>query len=531
MPPPGKSRNNGKHEAQNGGNLGFEAELFLAADKLRKNLEPSDYKHVVLGLVFLRHISSAFEAKRAALLAEDPKSAEDQDEYLAENVFWVPKEARWAHLQSNAKQSTIGKLIDDAMLAIEDNNPSLKGVLPKDYNRPALDKVMLGELIDLISGIALRDDNGKARDLLGRVYEYFLAGFAGSEGKRGGEFYTPGSVVRVLVEMLEPFPDATRKIEGRVYDPCCGSGGMFVQTERFVEAHGGRIGDIAIYGQESNYTTWRLCKMNLAVRGIDADIRWNNEGSFHKDELKDKRFDFALANPPFNTSDWGGERLREDPRWRYGVPPAGNANYAWLQHILWHLAPNGTAGVVLANGSMSSMQNGEDTIRQAMIEGDVVDCMIALPAQLFYSTQIPACLWFLARNKNPGGKWRDRRGEALFIDARNLGHLVDRTRRELSDAEITKIAGMYHAWRGEPNAGKYTDIPGFCKAATVEAIKEANYVLTPGRHVGAADTEQDGVPFDVRFFALTKRLDNEFTEGDKLTAVIKANLLRVRNGD
>lgn len=527
MPPPGKSRNNGKNEAQNGGNLGFEAELFLAADKLRKNLEPSDYKHVVLGLVFLRHISSAFEAKRATLLAEDPKSAEDQDEYLAENVFWVPKEARWAHLQSNAKQSTIGKLIDDAMLAIENNNPSLKGVLPKDYNRPALDKVMLGELIDLISGIALRDANGKARDLLGRVYEYFLASFAGSEGKRGGEFYTPGSVVRVLVEMLEPFPDPSRKIEGRVYDPCCGSGGMFVQTERFLETHGGRIGDIAIYGQESNYTTWRLCKMNLAVRGIDADIRWNNEGSFHKDELKDKRFDFALANPPFNTSDWGGERLREDPRWRYGAPPASNANYAWLQHILWHLAPNGTAGVVLANGSMSSMQNGEDVIRRGMIEDDVVDCMIALPGQLFYSTQIPACLWFLARNKNPGGNWRDRRGEVLFVDARNLGHMVDRTRRELSDAEIARIAGTYHAWRGESSAGTYIDVPGFCESKRIEHIKGHGYVLTPGRYVRAAALENDDTPFAQRFAELHKQLEEQFEEANKLTAAIQAKLIEV----
>jgi type I restriction enzyme M protein len=529
---PQKPKNcNGKEKAQNGGNLGFEADLFLAADKLRKNLEPSDYKHVVLGLIFLRHISGAFEAKRAALLAEDPQSAEDQDEYLAENVFWVPKEARWTYLQANAKQPTIGKLIDDALVAIESSNPSLKGVLPKDYNRPALDKVMLGELIDLISGIALHEEDGKARDLLGRVYEYFLAGFAGSEGKRGGEFYTPGSVVRVLVEMLEPFPDPARKIEGRVYDPCCGSGGMFVQAERFVQAHGGRLDDIAIYGQESNYTTWRLCKMNLAVRGIDADIRWNNEGSFHKDELKDKRFDFALANPPFNTSDWGGERLREDPRWKYGAPPAANANYAWLQHILWHLAPNGTAGVVLANGSMSSMQNGEDTIRRSMIEGDVVDCMIALPGQLFYSTQIPACLWFVARNKNPGGKWRDRRGEMLFIDARSLGHLVDRTRRELSDPDIARISETYHAWRGEPKGHKYVDVPGFCKSATVEQVKAANYVLTPGRHVGAADTEEDATPFAERFLALTKRLEADFVEADKLTEAIRVNLARVRHGD
>jgi type I restriction enzyme M protein len=526
MPPPGRSKN-GKEKARNGGNLGFEAELFLAADKLRKNLEPSDYKHVVLGLIFLRHISGAFEAKRAALLAEDPQSAEDQDEYLAENVFWVPKEARWTYLQANAKLPTIGKLIDDALVAIEASNPSLKGVLPKDYNRPALDKVMLGELIDLISGIALHEEGGKARDLLGRVYEYFLAGFAGSEGKRGGEFYTPGSVVRILVEMLEPFPDRSRKIEGRVYDPCCGSGGMFVQAERFVEAHDGRLDDIAIYGQESNYTTWRLCKMNLAVRGIDADIRWNNEGSFHKDELKDKRFDFALANPPFNTSDWGGERLREDSRWKYGAPPASNANYAWLQHILWHLAPNGTAGVVLANGSMSSMQSGEDVIRRGMTQDDVVDCMIAMPGQLFYSTQIPACLWFLARNKNPGGKWRDRRGEVLFIDARNLGHLVDRTRRELSDAEIKGIAETYHAWRGEPKAAKYADVPGFCKSATLEDIKGHGYVLTPGRYVGAAAAEDDDTPFAQRFADLHKNLEKQFAEADELTATIRAKLTEV----
>lgn len=524
MSQPGKSKNNDNEKAKNGGNLGFEAELFLAADKLRKNLEPSDYKHVVLGLIFLRHISGTFEAKRAALLAEDPQSAEDQDEYLAENVFWVPKEARWTYLQANAKQPTIGKLIDDALVAIEASNASLKGVLPKDYNRPALDKVMLGELIDLISGIALDEKDGKARDLLGRVYEYFLAGFAGSEGKRGGEFYTPGSVVRVLVEMLEPFPDPLRKIEGRVYDPCCGSGGMFVQAERFVQAHGGRLADIAIYGQESNYTTWRLCKMNLAVRGIDADIRWNNEGSFHKDELKDKRFDFALANPPFNTSDWGGERLREDPRWKYGVPPAGNANYAWLQHILWHLAPNGTAGVVLANGSMASTQSGEDTIRRNMVEGDVVDCMIALPGQLFYSTQIPACLWFLTRNKNPGGKWRDRRGEILFINARNLGHLVDRTRRELSDAEIEKITGTYHAWRGEPKTGKYEDVSGFCKAVTLADVKANGYVLTPGRYVGTADIDDDELPFGERFSTLKAKLEEQTAQARLLDTAILQQL-------
>jgi type I restriction enzyme M protein len=442
----------------NGANVGFEAKLFLAADKLRGNMKPSDYKHVALGIVFLKYISDAFEAKRTALLAEDAAAAEDPDEYLADNIFWVPKEARWSHLRANAKQPTIGKLIDDAMLAIEAKNESLKGVLPKDYARPALNKIMLGELIDLISSIAMHEEADRARDVLGRVYEYFLAGFAGSEGKRGGEFYTPRSVVRLLVEMLEPY-------KGRVYDPCCGSGGMFIQSEKFVLAHGGRIGDIAIYGQESNYTTWRLAKMNLAVRGIGGDIRWNNDGSFHKDELKDLKADFILANPPFNISDWGGDRLREDARWKYGIPPVGNANYAWLQHILHHLAPKGTAGVVLANGSMSSSQSGEGDMRRAMVEADVVDCMIALPGQLFYSTTIPACLWFLARNKNPGKGWRDRRGEVLFIDARKLGTLVDRTRKEFSEEDIQRIADTYHAWRGEPGQGAYGNIPGFCMGA------------------------------------------------------------------
>ena len=503
----------------NGATLGFEAQMFLAADKLRKNLEPSDYKHVALGLIFLKHISNAFEAKRAALLAEDEAAAEDPDEYRAENVFWVPKEARWSHLQASARQPTIGKLIDDAMAAIEAANPGLEGVLPKDYNRPALDKVMLGELIDLVSGIATGEPGERARDVLGRVYEYFLGGFAGSEGKRGGEFYTPRSVVRVLVEMLRPF-------KGRVYDPCCGSGGMFVQSETFVESHGGRIGDIAIYGQESNNTTWRLAKMNLAVRGIDADIRWNNEGSFLRDELRDLRFDFILANPPFNVSDWGGERLREDARWTYGVPPAGNANYAWLQHILWHLAPGGTAGVVLANGSMSSGQNGEDAIRRAMVEADVVDCMVALPGQLFYSTQIPACLWFLARRKNPAGL-RDRRGEVLFIDARKTGTLVDRTRKEFSAEDIERIAGVYHAWRGEPDAGAYADVPGFCKAATLEEVRSHGHVLTPGRYVGAMDVEDDSVDFSIRIASLRNMLKEQFSGAEALSKSIQAILERV----
>ncbi len=501
----------------NGGSLGFESELFKAADKLRGNMEPSDYKHVALGLIFLKYISDAFEAKHDELLAEDAQAAEDKDEYLAENVFWVPKEARWSHLQANAKLPTIGTLIDDAMRAIEKDNESLKGVLPKDYARPALNKVMLGELIDLISGITLNEEGHASRDILGRVYEYFLGQFAGAEGKRGGEFYTPRSVVRVLVAMLEPY-------KGRVYDPCCGSGGMFVQSEKFVQEHGGRIGDIAIYGQESNYTTWRLAKMNLAVRGIDSDIRWNNEGSFHKDELRDLKADYILANPPFNVSDWGGDRLREDVRWTFGVPPVGNANYAWLQHIYHHLAPKGTAGVVLANGSMSSNQSGEGEIRKAMIEADVVDCMVALPGQLFYSTQIPASLWFLTREKAPGKGRRNRRGQVLFIDARKMGELVDRTRRELTDAEIQKIADTYHAWRGEKNAGEYADVAGFCKSATLEDIRKHDHVLTPGRYVGAAEQEDDGEPFEEKMRRLSALWREQRAEGVRLDVLIEANL-------
>ena len=506
-----------KQANNSGANLGFEAHLWAAADKLRGNMEPSDYKHVALGLIFLKYISDAFEAKRADLLTEELADAEDPEEYLAENVFWVPKAARWSRLQARAKQPSIGKDIDDAMLAIEARNASLKGVLPKDYARPAFNKVMLGELIDLVSGIGMAEEADRSRDILGRVYEYFLGGFAGAEGKRGGEFYTPRSVVRLLVEMLEPY-------KGRVYDPCCGSGGMFVQSEKFVEEHGGRIGDIAIYGQESNYTTWRLAKMNLAVRGIDADIRWNNEGSFHKDELQDLKVDYVLANPPFNISDWGGDRLREDARWKFGAPPVGNANYAWLQHIHHHLAPNGTAAVVLANGSMSSAQSGEGDIRRAMVEGDVVDCMIALPGQLFYSTQIPACLWFLARNKNLGNGWHDRRNEVLFIDARKLGHLVDRTRKEFSDEEIARLAGTYHAWRREPDADAYEDVPGFCKAATLEQVGGHDHVLTPGRYVGAAAAETDNVPFEERFVALQETLGEQFAKAERLSARIQIRL-------
>lgn len=510
-----------KKETNGGANLGFEAQLFQAADKMRGSMDASEYKHVALGLIFLKYISDAFEAKHATIKA-DGEDPEDRDFYIADNVFWVPKEARWSHLQANAKQPTIGKLVDDAMLAIESANTSLKGVLPKDYARHALNKQMLGELTDLISKIGMHEGADKSKDILGRVYEYFLGGFAGAEGKRGGEFYTPRSVVMLLVEMLEPY-------KGRIYDPCCGSGGMFVQSEKFVLAHGGRIGDIAIYGQEMNNTTWRLAKMNMAVRGIDADIRWNNEGSFHKDEHRELKADYILANPPFNISDWGGERLRDDVRWKYGPPPTGNANYGWLQHIIHHLAPNGTAGVVLANGSMSSNQSGEGEIRQKLIESDVVDCMVALPGQLFYSTQIPACLWFLARNKKTAHP-RDRSGEILFIDARKMGVMVDRTRRELTEADVKKIGQLYHAWRGEKDAGTYEDVPGFCKAATLEDIKSHGFVLTPGRYVGSEAVEDDDEPFEVKFPRLVAELESQFAESDKLTSDIRRNLKMLGGG-
>lgn len=509
--------------------LGFTAELFKAADKLRGNLEPSEYKHVALGLIFLKYISDAFEAQHAKLEADEYADAEDPEEYLAENVFWVPKEARWSHLQANAKRPEIGKLVDEAMEAIEKapSNEGLKGVLPKNYARPTLNKTMLGELIDLFSNIGMHDSTDRAKDLLGRVYEYFLSGFASSEGKRGGEFFTPRSVVRTLVEMLEPY-------QGRVYDPCCGSGGMFVQSEKFIEEHGGRRDAIAIYGQEINHTTWRLAKMNLAVQGIDADIRWNNEGSFHRDEFADLKADFILANPPFNVSDWGADRLTEDQRWRHGVPPKGNANFGWLQHILHHLAPRGTAGVVLANGSMSSNQSGEGDIRKAMIEADVVDCMVALPGQLFFSTQIPACLWILARNKSANGH-RDRRGEILFIDARKLGFMADRVRREFTADDINKIASSYHRWRAKPETRAkngwqdYVDEAGFCKSAVLADVREHGHVLTPGRYVGAANVEDDSVSFAEKFGSMKAQLDKQFSQGQALETHIREVLSGVRS--
>ncbi|KAB2930085.1 MAG: N-6 DNA methylase [Leptonema illini] len=658
-----------KKAADTDANLGFESKLWAAADALRNNMDAAEYKHVVLGLIFLKYISDAFEAKHAELEADRKSGAdpEDPDEYRAVNIFWVPKEARWSHLKASAPQPTIGSIVDEAMTAIERDNPSLKSVLPKDYARPGLDKQRLGQLVNLISDIALGAPADRAKDTLGRVYEYFLSQFASAEGKKGGQFYTPSRVVRVLVEMLAPY-------KGRVYDPCCGSGGMFVQSEKFIEAHSGKIGDISIYGQESNYTTWRLAKMNLAIRGIDAQI--GHGDTFHEDRHPDLKADFILANPPFNSSDWRGDLLKDDKRWAFGVPPAGNANYAWVQHFIHHLAPTGLAGFVLANGSMSSNTSGEGEIRKAIIEADLVDCMVALPGQLFYSTQIPVCLWFIARDKSgrpspgashhplpsgedhyrggfdfsglverarelrkkqtpaeqvmwemvrdrrfmglkfrrqhqigdyiadfycdekkliieldgpihnsekrrsvdqkrdrylaslgltviritneqlltatasalavieehlvpsPSGRgagvrgrgFRNRKGETLFIDARRMGTLIDRVHRELTDDDLARIAGTYHAWRGDKGAAKYEDVPGFCKSATVDEIRKHGHVLTPGRYVGAEAVEDDGEPFEEKMKRLTTQWHEQQKEAAKLDAVIAANLKELGYG-
>jgi type I restriction enzyme M protein len=502
--------------------LGLEARLWAAADALRNNMDAAEYKHVVLGLIFLKYISDAFEAKHAELEAQNAEGAnpEDPDEYRAARIFWVPKEARWMHLKANAPQPTIGKLVDDAMTAIERDNQSLKAVLPKDYGRPGLDKQRLGQLINLISDVGLGSPADRAQDILGRVYEYFLAQFASAEGKKGGQFYTPSRVVRVLVEMLAPY-------KGRVYDPCCGSGGMFVNSEKFIEAHSGRLGDISIYGQESNYTTWRLAKMNLAIRGIDAQIAHGD--TFHNDRYPDLKADYVLANPPFNDSDWRGELLKDDKRWVYGTPPPGNANFAWVQHFIYHLAPTGLAGFVLANGSMSSNQSGEGEIRKAIIEADLVDCMVALPGQLFYATPIPVCLWLLARNKT-NGRFRARRGETLFLDARKVGSMVDRTHRDLTDEDVAKIAGSYHAWRGDRGAGRYADVPGLSKAAKLDDMRKHSHILTPGRYVGTEAAEHDVEPFEDTILRLTATLQQQQTEAAKLDGRIAANLKELGYG-
>ncbi len=501
-------------EIDNGFNLSFERKLWTAADKLRSNMDAAEYKHVVLGLIFLKYISDSFEETYKEISKDSESNPEDIDEYRAKNVFWVPPESRWNYLQKNAKQPTIGKLVDNAMDSIERDNVSLKGVLPKDYSREALDKSRLGELIDLIGTIGLGDKESKSKDLLGKVYEYFLGQFSDAEGKKGGQFYTPQCIVRLLVNMIEPF-------KGRIFDPACGSGGMFVQSEKFVEEHGGRKGELSVYGQESNQTTWKLCKMNMAIRGIEANIQWGD--SFHEDKHKDLKADFVLANPPFNDSDWKGDLLKDDVRWKYGLPPNGNANFAWVQHFIHHLSHGGIAGFVLANGSMSSNTSNEGEIRKSIIQDDLVDCMVALPGQLFYNTMIPACLWFLTRDKGNHGL-RKRNGEILFIDARNLGEMRDRRHKDLSEKDIKKISDTYHAWRGESDAGKYEDIPGFCKSATLAEVEKNGFVLTPGRYVGSEAEEDDGEPFDDKMKRLTSELAEQFKESDKLESEIKKNL-------
>ncbi len=488
----------------------IQQKLWQSADKLRNNMDAAEYKHVVLGLIFLKYISDAFEEKYAELKSQEYVDPEDKDEYASENIFWVPKEARWWYLRDNAKQPEIGTIIDDAMDAIERENPKLKGVLPKNYGREALDKRRLGELIDIFSNIQLNGSGHKEKDLLGRIYEYFIGMFADAEGKRGGQFYTPRSIVRLLVEMLEPY-------KGRIYDPCCGSGGMFVQSEKFIEEHSGRLGDIAIYGQESNQTTWKLAVMNMALRGIDADIKYGD--TLHNDQLKDLKADFVLANPPFNDSDWSGELLANDVRWKFGTPPKGNANFAWVQHFIHHLSPTGTAGFVLANGSMSSQSSGEGEIRKSIIEADLVDCIVTMPSQLFFNTGIPACLWFISRDR------KNRSGKTLFIDARNTGHMVNRRNREFNDGDIAKIAGIYHEWKQQNN--KYEDVAGFCKETTLDEIKEHDYVLIPGRYVGAEEIEEDDEAFEEKMQKLTTELKGQFAESDKLEKQIKDNLKKI----
>jgi type I restriction enzyme M protein len=512
-----KSKNEEVKTGSTAANVGFEDKLWKAADKMRSNMDAAEYKHVVLGLIFLKYISDAFEDKHTDLVEEDSAKymvSEDRDEYAAENVFFVPKKARWKMIQENAKKPEIGRIIDDAMEAIEKENSTLKGVLTKNYGRESLNKQRLGELIDLVGTIGLGDKESRKKDILGRVYEYFLGQFADAEGKSGGQFYTPSCIVKILVNMIEPF-------KGRVFDPCCGSGGMFVQSEKFIKEHQGRIGDIAVYGQESNQTTWRLCRMNLAIRGIAGDIAWNDQGSFLKDAHPNLKSDFVLANPPFNDSDWHGDLLRDDVRWKYGVPPTGNANYAWVQHFIHHLSPKGIAGFVLANGSMSSNTSGEGEIRKNIIEADLVDCMISLPPQLFYNTMIPACLWFVSRDKK-NNNYRNRTGETLFIDCRNMGVMKDRRHREITDEEILKIAGIYHEWKAKNS--KYKDVKGFCKSAKLEDIKKNDFVLTPGRYVGTEVVEEDDEAFEEKMKRLTKDLGEQFEESGKLEEEIRKNM-------
>ncbi|RIN54232.1 type I restriction-modification system subunit M [Staphylococcus simulans] len=494
--------------------LEFEEKLWRAADKLRGSMDASEYKSVALGLIFLKYVSDAFEEKHEELQKDQYSDEEDKDEYLAENIFWVPKEARWSYINDNAKKPEIGQIIDKAMITIEKENESLKGVLPKDFGRQDLDKEKLGDIIDLFT-FKVGDSNSKKHDVLGRVYEYFIAKFASAEGKNAGEFYTPSSIVKLLVEMIEPY-------EGRIYDPCCGSGGMFVQSENFIAKHQGRLDDIAVYGQESNPTTWKLAKMNLAIRGIDNDLGERNADTFHHDLHKGLKADFILANPPFNASDWGQERLLDDYRWKFGIPPKGNANYAWIEHMISKLAPSGTAGFVLANGSMSTSNKEELAIRKNLIEEDLVECIVTLPGQLFYSTQIPVCLWFITNNKGQNGK-KERRGEILFIDARNIGHMASRTLKEFSQEDIQKIAGIYHAWRGTSET-EYKDEAGLNKVATTKEVRENEYILTPGRYVGLAEIEEDSEPFEQKMERITSELSEQFAKSKELEEQIRKSL-------
>lgn len=497
-------------------NQELEKTLWATADKLRNNMDAAEYKHVVLGLIFLKYISDSFEDLYNTLKADKLSDEEDKDEYLAENVFYVPPSARWGFIQhQRAKLPSIGKDIDDAMDAIEKDNPSLKGVLPKDYARPALDKKRLGELVDLIGNIGFKEKGHSSKDLLGRVYEYFLGMFADAEGKRGGQFYTPESIVKLLVEMLEPY-------SGRIYDGCCGSGGMFVQSEKFLDAHGGKIGDIAVYGQESNPTTYKLAKMNLAIRGIDAKIELGD--TFHNDKHKDLKADYIMANPPFNISDWGGEQLQDSHLWKFGVPPTSNANYGWLQLFINKLNSTGTAGIVLANGSMTTNAGSEGEIRKQLITEGLVDCMVALPTQLFFNTQIPACLWFLARNRT-NHKFRNRAGEILFIDARKIGALISRKNKAFNDDDIKQISDVYHNWRNID--GSYEDVQGFCKSATLAEVEANNFVLTPGRYVGTEEAEDDGISYDEKVAEISQNLKGYFEKSTALHERIKINLAKV----
>jgi type I restriction enzyme M protein len=535
-PAPKRGRGRAKKEAPA---KDFKAVLWASADKLRAQMDAAEYKHLVLGLIFLKYISDTFVEQQQNVLAtvsnpesdyylgDDPadhqEALEDRDYYTQENVFWVPADARWESLRARAKQPDIGQLIDRALVAIENENQILRGKLDKRFGAAQLEPGRMGELVDLISKVGFGDGERRSGDVLGEVYEYFLGQFASAEGKKGGQFYTPAHVVKTLVAVLAPH-------KGRVYDPCCGSGGMFVQSERFIESHGGRRDDISIYGQESNPTTWRLAAMNLAIRGFSADLGQEPADTFARDQHPDQKFDYILANPPFNISDWGGEKYDSDPRWTFGRPPAGNANYAWLQHMLWKLRPGGEAGVVLANGSMSSNTSGEGQIREAMVRGDAVEVMVALPGQLFLNTQIPVCLWFLTNDKTQRG--RDRRGETLFIDARQMGSMVSRVERVLTDEDIAKVANTVHAWRGDGEVETpYEDVSGFCYSAKFDEIEKNSFVLTPGRYVGAADQEEDDEPFDQKMKRLTALLKQQQEEGVKLDQQIAENLRKVGYGN